>query len=164
MSIKIVSGGQAGVERAALDAAMEAGVACGGWCAEGRTAEDGRIPDRYPVCELAGAGYRTRVQQNVRDSDATLIIASGGPEDGTTKPARYCRFTKRPMILIDADTMEVEAAVTAVAEFIELHQVGVLNVAGPKASKRPGVYEYARRVVAGVVGGKREQTPRLRGI
>ena len=74
MSFKIVSGGQTGVDRGALDAALAMNVACGGWCPENRMADDGVIPDRYPVQILANSGYRKRTKQNVQDSDATVII------------------------------------------------------------------------------------------
>ena len=81
--VMIVSGGQTGVDRAALDAALAMGVEAGGWCPEGRTAEDGIIPDRYPVIGLPGAGYPERTRQNVIDSDGTLIIYFGFPAGGT---------------------------------------------------------------------------------
>src|SRR5256885_2018978 len=80
MKIRIVSGGQTGADRAALDAAMEACVECGGWCPAGRMAEDGVIPDRYPVIELPeGGGYEQRTLRNVLDSDATVILSFGPP-------------------------------------------------------------------------------------
>jgi len=72
--MKIVSGGQTGVDRAALDAAIECNINAGGWCPDGRKAEDGRIADHYPLTELPGAGYRKRTLKNVQDSDGTVII------------------------------------------------------------------------------------------
>ncbi|MHC4448286.1 MAG: YpsA SLOG family protein, partial [Planctomycetota bacterium] len=72
---KIVSGGQTGVDRAALDVAMELGVPCGGWCPQGRLAEDGEIDARYPLTETSRAHAAQRTEWNVRDSDGTLIIA-----------------------------------------------------------------------------------------
>src|SRR5262249_20137195 len=80
---RLVSGGQTGVDRAALDAALEVGVPCGGWCPKGRKAEDGRIDDRYPLCETPSAAYSQRTRWNVRDSDGTLVLAWGEPTGGT---------------------------------------------------------------------------------
>src|SRR5210317_1948565 len=81
--LRIVSGGQTGVDRGALDAALTLGRVCGGWCPEGRLADDGPIPARYPLQELPGGGYRARTRRNVRDSDATLIVTFGAPTGGT---------------------------------------------------------------------------------
>ena len=75
--LQIISGGQAGVDRGALDAALELGAQCGGWCPDGRKAEDGRIPDCYPLEERKGAGCPERTRRNVEDSDGTLIIHRG---------------------------------------------------------------------------------------
>mgnify|MGYP003793290687 CR=1 FL=1 len=80
---KIVSGGQTGVDRAALDVAMQLGIPVGGWCPRGRRAEDGRIPDSYPLREASSVNYAKRTELNVRDSDGTLIL-SGGPLTGGT--------------------------------------------------------------------------------
>jgi hypothetical protein len=74
---KIISGGQTGVDRGALDAALEASFPCGGWCPKGRKAEDGPIPARYPLKEMDGPAYRLRTERNVRDSDGTLILFFG---------------------------------------------------------------------------------------
>src|SRR5438876_1977372 len=80
---KIISGGQTGVDRAALDVALELGIPCGGWCPQGRRAEDGVIPARYPLRETPWWGYPQRTEWNVRDSDGTLILAEGEPDRGT---------------------------------------------------------------------------------
>ena len=145
---KIVSGGQTGVDRGALDAALSAGFACGGWCPEGRIAEDGRIPDRYLVAELAGAGYRQRTRQNVVDSDGTLVICFGTPTGGTLETMRFCKRFGKPVLVIDAAAIDPPAAAALAAEFVKAHSIEVLNVAGPRESTRAGAFEASRETVA----------------
>lgn len=109
---KIVSGGQTGVDRGALDAALAVSFPCGGWCPADRRAEDGSIPDRYPVMELRGAGYSERTRQNVLDSDGTLIIHFGELTGGTLKTAKLCDWHGKPVLLLDglpADAAETRA-------------------------------------------------------
>lgn len=146
--LRIVSGGQAGVDRGALDAALEAGADCGGWCPEGRRAEDGRIPDRYPLRELPGGDDRARTLRNVLDSDATAILFFGELEGGSALTARYCRQHGKPCLKIDGTRVPITEAARRLAEFVRRHGLRTLNVAGPRASKAPQAHPYARRVVA----------------
>lgn len=145
----IVSGGQTGVDRGALDAALAAGCACGGWCPQGRLAEDGTLASRYPLRELPGGGYRARTRRNVIDSDATLVLTFGAPTGGTAATVDDCRTQGRPLRVIDAACVGVEAAVAQVDAFVTAHAVRVLNVAGPRASGTPDAYTYARAVIGG---------------
>jgi hypothetical protein len=144
---RIVSGGQTGVDRAALDAALAAGVPCGGWCPRGRRAEDGPIPARYPLEETGGAGYRERTRLNVRDSDATLILTKGALDGGTLRTARAADRLGRPVLVLDLDRMDPDDAVAAAADWIVANAVRALNVAGPRQSRCPGIYAMARRVM-----------------
>lgn len=148
---KIVSGGQTGVDRGALDAALETGTAVGGWCPQGRIAEDGVIPDRYPLNELAGAGYRQRTRRNVTDSDGTVIIHFDRPEGGTAQTLAFCIREGKPHVLVDAARLPVARAAREIGAFVERNGIRVLNVAGPRASARPQAYEYARSVVRRVL-------------
>ncbi|MCU7843935.1 MAG: putative molybdenum carrier protein [Candidatus Thiodiazotropha sp. (ex Monitilora ramsayi)] len=145
--MKIVSGAQTGVDRAALDAALESHNPAGGWCPQGRTAEDGIIPEIYPVTELPNAGYRERTKQNVIDSDATLIIYFATLSGGTLFTADCCHELNKPHLLIDADKRSVEDAAEEVLSFIKRHKVTVLNVAGPRASGDARAYGYAKQLV-----------------
>jgi Circularly permutated YpsA SLOG family len=143
----VISGGQTGVDRGALDAALEFGVPCGGWCPSGRLAEDGVIPARYPVTELPGAGYDERTQKNVEDSDATLIITFGQASGGTARTIEVCENLARPHLIVDAVSVTVEEAVCWAVRFMREEGVGQLNVAGPRASGEPRAYEYSLALV-----------------
>jgi hypothetical protein len=145
--LKIVSGGQTGVDRGALDAALDAGTACGGWCPAGCIAEDGTIDSRYPLTPLPSGGYPERTRRNVRDSDATLILHFGRLAGGTALTADYCRKVGKPLLSVDAGAMTPAEAVVAAAGFVETHDIAILNVAGPRASKEPAAHAYAQAVI-----------------
>jgi hypothetical protein len=149
---KVVSGGQTGVDRAALDAALEAGVACGGWCPRGRRAEDGVIPDRYPLRETAGSSYMERTRRNVEDTDGTLVLVPGEPAGGTGATVAHAKRVGKPVLVVDPDRAGAEARLSGIMagimEWIETHRIRVLNVAGPRESGQPGIYDVARDVMA----------------
>jgi hypothetical protein len=132
---RIVSGGQTGVDRGALDAALAVGFECGGWAPGDRMAEDGVISDRYPLTALPNGNYRQRTRLNVVDSDGTAILYEGYLSDGTRLTRDLCELLSRPCILISArETPDPIAAAAAVGKFIEDNQIETLNVAGPRAS------------------------------
>ncbi len=137
---KIVSGGQSGVDRAALDVALALGISCGGWCPRGRRAEDGRIADHYPLQETEGKKYSFRTGLNVRDSDATLILNTGLLEGGTGLTRVLAAKLHRPCLVVELDR---KADLHQVQQWLQEYSVEVLNVAGPRESKRPGVYELS---------------------
>jgi hypothetical protein len=134
--LKIISGGQSGVDRAALDVALGAGIPCGGWCPRGRLAEDGPIAARYPLRETPSQRYPERTRWNVRDADATLILTAGPADRGTGLTIELARRLERPFLHVDLDQDPDPRDVDA---FIERHGVGVLNVAGPRESRCPGI-------------------------
>jgi len=143
IDLTVVSGGQTGVDRAALDAALSLGIPCGGWCPDGRLAEDGPIPPRYPLVELAGADYLRRTRQNVIDSDGTLVVTIGPPSGGTARTIEFCREFGRPMLKVDAAQATIEQAAHEARRFVIEHDIRRLNVAGPRASGAPGAYDFA---------------------
>lgn len=141
---RIVSGAQTGVDRAALDVALELGIPCGGWVPKGRLDELGRIPDRYPnLRETESADFSERTATNVRDSDGTLIISRGPLTGGSLHTREVADRLGRPCLHVDLDELAVEDAVVEVHTWFEQNEVGVLNVAGPRASKDPGGYARA---------------------
>jgi hypothetical protein len=145
--VKIISGGQTGVDRAALDVALNHGIDCGGWCPAGRLDECGRIPDRYPLKELEHGGFTERTLQNVKDSDGTVIIYPGKLSGGTEQTVRFCVGQQRPHQLIDASKISAEEAARLIADFVRKRKIDILNVAGPRQSEWPEGYDYAGRAL-----------------
>jgi hypothetical protein len=139
---KIVSGGQTGVDRAALDVALELKLPCGGWCPKGRLAEDGVIPPDYPLHETPTEEYPQRTEWNVRDSDGTLILTKGQPTGGTAFTIEVAARLKKPCLVLDLATQPHTAPVQSWAEN---HEIRILNVAGPRESTCPGIYAEARQ-------------------
>ena len=158
VELEIVSGGQTGVDRGALDAALDCGVRCGGWCPQGRLAEDGRIPDHYPLRELAG-GYVERTRRNVEDSDGTLIIHFGALTGGTLATLEFCVALGRPFHLVDGNDVPASEAAAGVRRFVEGCGIRRLNVAGPRASNSPEAYRYAYAIVSQVLPGAESSGP-----
>jgi hypothetical protein len=147
VALKLISGGQTGVDRAALDIALKHGIDCGGWCPAGRLDEFGSIPERYPVRELEAGGFRERTFQNVKDSDGTVVIYSGEIGGGTEETVRCCVELKRPYQLIDTSRIPAEDAANLIATFVYAKKIEILNVAGPRQSEWMEGYDHASRVM-----------------
>ena len=133
---RIVSGGQTGFDRAALDAARECAIACGGWVPQGRWAADGPIPARHPMRETDSDRYPVRTRANVRDSDATLILCRGAPTGGTALTVAYAHRLGRPVLAVDP-TAPTSVAETR-ARLRNLRAVA-LNIAGTRESTDVGI-------------------------
>jgi hypothetical protein len=139
----IVSGGQTGADRAALDWAIEHDVPHGGWCPAGRRAEDGSLDLRYRLSETESKSYRSRTVRNVRDSDATLIVNLGELEGGSRETLRIAEQRGKPVRVVQLDSSPGDELIADLRAWLLDNTVRVLNVAGPRESKRPGVYAAA---------------------
>lgn len=137
---KIISGGQTGVDRAALDAALELGIPIGGWCPRGRKSEDGTIPDKYPLIETPKSYSLQRTEWNIRDSDATLILNIGELEGGTKRTLEIAQNISKPVMIIQ---LEQRQLVKKARSWLSMNGVEILNIAGPRSSKLPSVYQQA---------------------
>ncbi len=136
---KIVSGGQTGVDRAALDVAIAVGLEHGGWCPAGRLAEDGMIPSCYQLVETGSTDYAYRTEQNVLDSDATLILYEQKLRGGTLLTRKLCDRWQRPYCLARLDREPFER----VRAWLATLAPETLNVAGPRESSSPGIRDRA---------------------
>lgn len=138
---KIVSGGQSGADRAALDAARLLGLEHGGWVPRGRWAEDGAVPPWYCVNETPSQRVSQRTLWNVRDSDATLIVVHGRLEGGSKLTQTFALRLKKPLLEIDLTRQSTRTAARLVRLFLQENHPLTLNVAGPRASKDPHIYQ-----------------------
>jgi len=139
---RVISGGQTGVDRAALDVAIALGIRHGGWCPRGRLAEDGRIPIHYTLEETATSDYAQRTEQNVLAADATLILYAGLLRGGTLLTQQLAARHGKPCLAVDLDATPRPTA--AVRRWLAKRAPGTLNVAGPRQSQSPGIAERAR--------------------
>jgi len=153
---RIVSGGQTGVDRGALDAAIELGIPHGGWCPLGRLAEDGTIPDRYRLTETDSPQYQVRTELNVVDSDATLILCRGRPSGGTELTRQLADRHAKPCLVVDLDR---PPETDAVGQWLAECRAEVLNVAGPRESQAPGIGACAAAFVRDLFAGPTYRRP-----
>jgi hypothetical protein len=137
---KIISGGQTGADRAALDVAIKLGIPYGGWVPKGRLAENGPIPARYKLQEMPTDSYAARTEQNVADSDGTLIIARGKLSGGSDYTREMALKHKKQLLYVDLKLHEPLDAASLIASWIKLQRIEILNVAGPRTTKDPSIY------------------------
>ncbi|MFO8111981.1 MAG: putative molybdenum carrier protein [Desulfosalsimonadaceae bacterium] len=144
---KIVSGGQTGADRAALDFAIEYGIEHGGWVPEGRRAEDGILPMQYNVVELPGGDYPDRTARNVMDADGTLIISHGELTGGSLLTRALAEKQGKPVFHVDMGRLIAFDAAIDIHEWMAANDIEVLNVAGPRESKDPAIYKTTRNLL-----------------
>jgi hypothetical protein len=155
----IISGGQTGVDRAALDVALSLGLACGGWCPRNRAAEDGPIDMHYPLRETASDDPADRTRFNARDADGTLILASGELTGGTALTRDIAAELGRPVLVVDPAGRPAPQICQEIHEWAAAHNIAVLNVAGPRESECPGAYEQAGALLRALLA-RPEETER----
>jgi len=147
---RIVSGGQTGVDRAALDVAIKLGIAHGGWIPQGRLTESGVLPKKYHLKETSSSEYSVRTEKNVIDSDGTLIISHGPLTGGSEYTREMAIRHNRPWLHIDLDRTIAFHAATAINKWILQKKIEILNVAGPRASKNPAIYPDTLNILESV--------------
>jgi hypothetical protein len=148
---KIISGGQTGADRAGLDFAIEVGLAHGGYVPKGRKAEDGRIHEKYALTELATNSYPERTKRNVRESDGTVILSlNDNLSGGSALTLSYARHANKPVLHLhnsETGSGPLPQQARQLKDFIESNAIKVLNVAGPRESKEPGVYHFTLEIL-----------------
>lgn len=137
-NIKIISGGQTGVDRAALDFALKNNIECGGWCPKGRKAEDGKISLTYPLIETGSSNYTVRTEMNIDDSEATLILYLDKFDPGTTLTRKLCKELKKPFWI---QKLDKQIDLKEFKPWLSKNKVQTLNFAGPRESFANGIYE-----------------------
>ncbi|MBN2639172.1 MAG: putative molybdenum carrier protein [Bacteroidales bacterium] len=141
--LKINSGGQTGVDRAALDFALEYNIPCGGWCPNGRLAEDGVIDNKYPVEETNSSEPYYRTQKNVEDSDAVLVFVDDKLDEGTIVAIDYAESSGKPLFIVYLQ-MNLADQEEGFDHFVREHNVHNINIVGPRESNSPGIYHKTR--------------------
>lgn len=144
---RVFSGGQTGVDRAGLDAALGVDLPIGGFCPKGRRAEDGKIPLLYPLIETDTFDYSTRTYLNIENTDGTIVLTRGPPESGTALTVKRALFRNKPLLVLDLEGTDRVAAIEMAVKFLVRFNIATVNIAGPRESRVPGIYREARAIL-----------------
>ena len=147
MLTKIISGGQTGADQAALDAAIEMAIPHGGWIPKGRLTESGPLPEKYNLQEMPTKDYLKRTKQNVHDSHGTVIFSHGELKGGSKRTGDFATELCKPWLHIDLNKTLPSESAEVLAAWIKAHGIGVLNVAGSRASKDSLIYDRVKIVL-----------------
>jgi hypothetical protein len=150
---KIVSGGQTGADRAALDFSIKHNIPHGGWIPKGRLAEDNPLPDHYHLREMPTSSYPARTERNVIDSDGTLIISHGKLAGGSDLTRKFAILHGRSWLHIDLNQTDHTDAAAKIKEWIVQEEIEILKVTGPRASKDPHIYHKVMEILELVYTG-----------
>ena len=140
---KIISGGQTGADRAALDVALLFNIAHGGWIPKGRKTEDGTLPDKYQLQEMLTTSYPTQSEKNVLEADGTLIISHGKLAGGSADTRKTAMKHGKPWFHADLNRLPTFQAAMIIEDWISKNEIEALNITGPRASKDPSIYGLA---------------------
>ena len=138
---KIISGGQVGADQAALDVAIKLGIPHGGWIQKGRKTQSGILPEKYRLKEMPSASFKERIEQNVKDSDGTLIISHGKPTGSTDYSRKIALNYKKHLLHIDPTQRNTRQSAELINSWIVLHNIEKLNIAGSRTSEDPKIYK-----------------------
>ncbi len=147
---KIISGGQTGADQAALDAAIKLGIPHGGWIPKGRLTEKGALPEKYKLTEMPDSSYASRTEQNVIDSNGTIIISHGPLTEGSEYTRQMAIKHHRPWLHIDLNKTPAFKSANLISSWIKKNSIEILNVAGPRASKDSQIYSAVVKLVESV--------------
>lgn len=148
--VKIISGGQAGADQAALDAAMELGIDHGGWIPKGRLTEEGPFPEKYNLAETAAESDSESRERNVLDADGTVVITRGQPTGPSKRTVALAQRHGRPCLHLDLQRVHPLKASGALYQWILAHGVKVLNVAGSRSTEDRAIYNDTYQVIWGL--------------
>jgi hypothetical protein len=148
--MKIISGGQTGADRAALDAAIKLGIPHGGWLPKGRKTEDGPLGGHYALQELNSDAYRLRTEKNVTESDGTMIVAFGPLSGGSALTESLAIKHDRPFLVLDLEEISLAQAIAAAEKWLRKELISILNVAGPRASGEPRIYQAVKNLLLAI--------------
>ena len=150
MVTKIISGGQTGADRAALDFAIKHNIPYGGWVPKGRKTEDGTLPEKYQLQEMPTGEYAKRTEQNILDSDGTLIVSHEYLTGGSALTEFLAEKHKKPCVHIDLNKLNQKEAAFIINKWRRTNRIRVLNVAGPRAGKDPMIYQATLELLEAV--------------
>ena len=148
---KIFSGGQTGADQAALDAAIKYNFPHGGWIQKGRKTQSGILPDKYKLEEMSTAGYKERIEQNVIESDGTVIISHGDLTGGADYSMKMTKRHKRSTLHIDLKETLAFIAASKINTWIIENNIEVLNVTGSRASEDSTIFVDTLYIIEGTI-------------
>ena len=149
--MKFICGGQTGVDRAVLDACLENNFPCGGWCPKGRLAEDGPIPEKYPLTETDSTDYAVRTEKNVLAADATVILFDGEMRGGTLLSREIADKVSQKTLLISLSKTDAATAVKEMREFILQNNFEIINFSGPRESESKQIYKKVLEILTQLI-------------
>lgn len=150
MIYKIISGGQTGADQGALDAAMALGISHGGWIAKGRLTESGPLPGKYKLAQMSTTSNARRTEKNIIESDGTLILSHGELTGGSALTLEFTAKHQRPCLHVDLELTPAFQAASLITSWLEQNRIEILNVAGPRASKDPKIYQLTKYIIESV--------------